>query len=40
MALHASLSLTFLLVLTRADRGTRLFVGSVALDITDAGMLG
>lgn len=40
MALHASLSLTFILVLTRADRGTRLFVGSVALGITNAGILG
>lgn len=42
MAFHASLSFTCLLVLvfTRADRGTRLFVGSVALGITDAGTLG
>lgn len=35
MALQASLALTLLLALTRADRGRRLFVGSVALGITD-----
>jgi hypothetical protein len=42
MPFHALLSFTVLVydVLTCADRGTRLFVGSVALGITDAGTLG